>query len=57
MSRIIPRRYSKLYDKAMKGRSRKAAMHMFCAECVGYVSKEIELCSDEGCPLYPYRMK
>jgi len=43
------------YKKAMKGRSMKAGITAFCTECVGYVRKEVEVCTDTGCPLYPYR--
>jgi len=57
MQRKVPKKYKNLYEKAMKGSSRRAAMKSFCAECVGYVSKEIEKCTDVGCPLYPYRLK
>lgn len=53
-NRIIPKRYQKLYDRAMKGKSRKAAMKSFCIECMGYVYEEVEKCTDNGCPLFPY---
>ena len=55
--RSVPKLYEGLYKKAMAGSSRKAAMHAFCAECVGWIAKEIKLCTDKGCPLYPYRPK
>lgn len=55
--RDVPKRYEKLYKKAMLGRSRKAAMRMFCLECVGYENSEVSLCTDPECPLYPYRPK
>jgi len=55
MRRDVPKRYQALYARAMQGKSRKAAMHSFCAECVGYVTTEIYLCTDPGCPLFPYR--
>jgi hypothetical protein len=53
--RIVPPKYRQMYDRAMKGKSRKAAMQALCAECVGWVSTEIKFCTDKGCPLYPYR--
>ncbi len=56
MKREIPKKYRKLYKIAMNGRSRQAAMRMFCLECVGYVIEEVGLCIDPGCPLYPYRV-
>jgi len=54
-SRQIPPRHRALYEQAMKGKSRKAAMRVFCLECCGYEIKEVFLCSDVECPLYPYR--
>ena len=51
----IPNRYHALYEQAMKGKSRKAAMRVFCLECCGWEIKEVFLCSDIECPLYPYR--
>jgi len=51
----IPMLYRALYDRSVAGRSRKAATHSFCIECCGYQIKEVHLCSDLGCPLYPYR--
>lgn len=51
----MPRIYRGIYDKAMKGRSLKSAVHAFCLECVAWQRKEIEQCTDYGCPLYPYR--
>ena len=53
----IPKLYRGIYDKAVAGRSRKAAMHAFCLECCGYQIQEVYLCTDLGCPLYPYRPK
>ena len=51
----IPKLYLATYEKAIGGRSRKSAMHAFCLECCGWQIKEVFLCSDLGCPLYPYR--
>ena len=31
------------------------AIKRFCKECMGFVFAEIEGCTDENCPLYPYR--
>jgi len=53
----IPKLYRGIYDKAIRGRSRKAAMHSFCLECCGYQIAEVFLCTDLGCQLYPYRPK
>jgi len=51
----IPKLYRGIYEKAVTGKSRKAAMHAFCLECVCWQIKEVFLCTDLGCPLYPYR--
>jgi len=53
----IPKLYRGIYDKAVTGSSRKAAMHAFCLECCGWQIKEVFLCTDLGCPLYSYRPK
>ena len=55
MMRDVPKRYQAAYSRAMSGKSRKAAMYSFCLECVGYEIREVYLCTDPGCPLYPYR--
>ncbi|MCP4262236.1 MAG: hypothetical protein GY774_32745 [Planctomycetes bacterium] len=51
----MPKLYQGIYNKAVAGKSRKAAMHAFCAECCGYQIKEVYLCTDVGCALFPYR--
>lgn len=43
------------YDKAMKGKSMKAAIKAFCLECVCWQKEEVRLCTSLACPLYPYR--
>ena len=53
----MPKLYRGIYDKAVSGKSRKAAMHAFCLECVGWVIKEVFLCTSPQCSLYPYRPK
>ena len=51
----IPKMYRGIYERAMNGKSRKAAMHAFCLECCCWQIKEVHQCSDCGCPLYPYK--
>jgi hypothetical protein len=51
----MPRAYRGIYDKAMTGKSRKAAMRAFCLECVAWQVNEVFSCTDVACPLYPYR--
>jgi len=53
--RDIPQKYQQLYDRAMSGKSRKAAVRCACLDCCGWVSEEVNLCTDTGCPLWPYR--
>lgn len=44
-----------VHDKTMTGKSRKAAIHAFCFECVLWQGKEVSRCTDAAFPLYPYR--
>ena len=53
----IPKLYRGIYNKAVAGKSRKAAMHAQCLECCGWSIKEVFLCTSPQCPLYPYRPK
>ena len=54
--RKIPKKYNSMYNKALAKKSRKAAIRSFCLECVGYSEKEVKVCTDDGCPLYRYRL-
>jgi hypothetical protein len=51
----MPRSYRATYKKAVTGSSLRAAANSFCFECVGYVRNEVKVCTDLGCPLFPYR--
>lgn len=51
----MPRAYRIRYKKAMGGRSLKCAAQAFCLECVCWQPSEVKVCTDKGCPLYPYR--
>jgi len=54
----MPRKYRRLYDRAVKGRSLRACINSQCLECVMWQSKEVTLCTDLACPLWavrPYR--
>lgn len=56
--REIPKIYRQIYKEAVEGQSRKAAIHAFCLECVGWQKEEVRLCTSLACPLYglrPYR--
>jgi hypothetical protein len=51
----IPKAYRGIYDKAVRGRSLRAAVKAQCLECCCWQRKEVELCTDLGCPLYAVR--
>lgn len=53
----VPERLRRLYDRAMTGKSRNAAVRAFCCMCVGWKRVEVDRCSVVSCPLYPYRPK
>ncbi len=53
----MSKQYRPTYNRAMNGKSRKAAMRAFCCECCGWEIREVFLCTDLGCPLYPYRAR
>jgi hypothetical protein len=44
-----------MYEKAVTTKSPRKAIKIFCLECCGYSSKEVDLCTGVACPLYPYR--
>ena len=54
----MPRKYRQLYDRAVAGKSLRAAINAQCLECVCWQSREVTICTDLACPLYtvrPYR--
>lgn len=51
----MPRSYRATYDKAVKGKSLRAAINSFCLECVCWQIEEIRNCTDLACPLYAVR--
>lgn len=55
----MPRSYRACYDKAVSGKSLRAAINSFCLECVCWQIEEIRNCTDLACPLYaarPYQL-
>jgi len=55
----IPRVYKATYDRAVEGKSLRAAINAQCLECVCWQRKEVQLCTSLSCPLYavrPYRI-
>ena len=51
----MPRSYRACYDKAVSGKSLRAAINSFCLECVCWQIEEIRNCTDLGCPLFSLR--
>jgi len=51
----IPRAYRATYDRAIKGKSLRAAINAQCLECVCWQIDEIRRCTDLACPLYAVR--
>jgi len=54
----MPRKYRRLYGRAIGGRSLRSCINAQCLECCGWVSKEVAFCSDTACQLWavrPYR--
>ncbi len=47
--------YREIYDRAMAGHSRKAAIKAFCLECMGWARTEVAGCDTYECPLHPYK--
>ena len=51
----MPEVYRGIYDRAVSGKSLRAAVNAFCLECVYWQRKEVRLCTSLPCPLWPYR--
>lgn len=51
----IPKAYRATYDKAVRGKSLRAAINAQCLECVCWQIREIRNCTGLACPLYTVR--
>jgi len=51
----IPKAYRATYDKAVSGKSLRAAINAQCLECCMWQRKEVMLCTDLACSLYAVR--
>ena len=51
----MPKIYRATYDKAVSGKSLRAAVNAFCLECVMWQREEVRLCPSVACPLWEYR--
>ena len=47
--------YRKQYDKAMSGKSIRAAINSKCLDCMCWQQAEVKKCDIDTCPLHPYR--
>jgi hypothetical protein len=51
-----PQRCRAMYLKAAEGTaSPRAAIKVFCLECVGWQREDVAHCTAQACPLYAYR--
>jgi hypothetical protein len=53
----FPKAYRGLYQRAMEGNSRQAAIRANCLMCMGYQPGEVQKCTAVACPLHPYRLR
>ncbi len=51
----MPPIYRATYKKAVAGKSLRAAVNSFCAECTMWQREEVRLCASLACQFYPYR--
>jgi hypothetical protein len=51
----IPKKYQRLYQRAMEGKSRKTAMRAACLRCCNWRESDVRRCSDVECPLYAFK--
>ncbi len=51
----MPPIYRTTYKKAVAGKSLRAAVNSFCAECTMWQREEVRLCTSLECAIWPYR--
>jgi hypothetical protein len=51
----MPSLYRGIYKKAIAGKSKTAAIHAFCLECMGWQRTEVRDCTTSHCPLHAYK--
>ena len=51
----MPPIYRATYKRAVAGKSLRAAVNSFCAECTIWQREEVRLCTSVACPLWPSR--
>ena len=48
-------RYLRMFQRAFAGKSLRAAVNAFCAECVGFIAGDVRTCTVPDCPLFSCR--
>ena len=51
----VPKKYQKIYKKALLKRKKSAAIKAFCLECTCWQENEIINCNSISCPLHELR--
>ncbi len=51
----MPQAYRRTYDRALSGKSLRAAVKASCLECMGWQREDVRACTAYPCPLWPYR--
>jgi hypothetical protein len=51
----MPKIYWASYDRAVSGKSLRAAINSFCLECCMWERGEVRRCTSPACPLYAVR--
>ncbi len=51
----IPKKYRRIYKKAVETNNKSAAIEAFCLECICWQKNEIINCSCLTCPLFGVR--
>ena len=52
----VPPLYRNLYQQAMSGKSRKAAVRVYCLQCMGWSRKGVKECTAVECMLFLFRV-
>jgi hypothetical protein len=51
----MPKIYRGIFDRAISGKSLRAAVNSYCIQCTGDRRVEVRLCPDYACTLWAYR--
>jgi hypothetical protein len=53
----VPVKYRATYERALAGRSAKAAIKAHCLMCCYWQIREVQRCTDPACPLFALRKR